>query len=95
MTKHQVRLMLSPTTMNFESSSPPISHPVFPTSFDAVNFAYRLSKISTFFPAAYELLSLFCEYKYIISTRKVCDSILFFLLLKLKKQCPFDRPSGF
>ena len=62
--------------MNFESSSLPISQPVFPTSFDAVDFAYRLSKLSTFLPAAYELLSLLYESKYIITTKKVCNSVL-------------------
>ena len=74
--------MLSPIEMNFESSSlPSISQPVFPTSFDAVNFACRLSELSTFLPAAYELLSLLYECKHIISTRKVCTIPLLFLLI--------------
>lgn len=74
--------MLSPLETNFESSSLPISQPVFLTSFDAVDFAYRLSKLSTFLPAAYELLSLFYEYKYIISTRKVCNSVLSLFIIE-------------
>ena len=63
--------------MNFESSNLPISQPVFPASFDAVDLAYRLSKLSTFLPAAYELLSILYESKYIITTRKVCNYVSF------------------
>ena len=77
MIKPQLHLMLSPIEINFESSTLPISQPAAFPSFDAVNFAYRLSKLSTFLPAAYELLSLLYECKYIISTKKVCNFVLF------------------
>ena len=69
----------SPIQINFGSSSLPIPQAdvaVAPTSFDAVDFAYRLSRLSTFLPAAHELLSVLIESNYII-TRKVC---IFFLL---------------
>jgi hypothetical protein len=63
--------------MNFGSISLPISQPQpdheAPTTFDAVDFAYRLNKLSTFLPAAHELLSVLSEPKYIVKTRKVCD----------------------
>ena len=69
--------MLYPIQMNFGSSSrlpnvPQADAMVSPKNFDAVDLAYRLSKLSTFLPAAHELLSVFFEFKYIITTRKVC-----------------------
>lgn len=68
--------MLYSIQMNFGSSSRlPISQAdavISSKKFDAVDLAHRLSKLSTFLPAAHELLSFLVEFTYIIPTRKVC-----------------------
>lgn len=80
MIKNQVRVIFSPIQMDFGSSNPPISQPhpdvTRPTSFDAVDIACRLDKLSTFLPAALELLSILSE-RNCITTRKVCIFVLF------------------
>jgi hypothetical protein len=94
--KNQAHFILSPVPMNFGSSSLSILQPQAPTSFDAVDFAYRLSKLSTFLPAAHELLSVLSEHKYIIITRKVLGFCLVsFFIQAFLKQRHFDRRSGF
>ncbi|KAF8816980.1 hypothetical protein BYT27DRAFT_7333163 [Phlegmacium glaucopus] len=70
-----IPLILYPIQMNFGSSNLTISQhvadaAVAPTTFDAVDFAHRLSKLSTFLPAAHELLSFLSVSQDIIPTRK-------------------------
>lgn len=68
--------------MNFESSTLAISQAdpvVNPTSYDAVDFAYRISKLSTFLSAAHELILVLSGTKY-VTTRKVCPSSFFYCL---------------
>jgi len=75
--------------MNFGSSSLPILQAeaaVTLKGFDAVDLAYRLSKLSTFLPAAHELLSLLSVSQNIIATRKVCIFCLVSLFYCLKER---------
>lgn len=70
-----IPIIYSPIQINFASINVPIPQAdatMTPISFDAVDFAYRLSRLSTFLPAAQELLSVLLEFHHIITTTKVC-----------------------